>query len=77
MASDRQTLVVRREAEVSAVETWINPATGNPNLSRYKERNLGKRTNVREAQEGEKRRIRKVRIEVGFLHRQMEPYICS
>ncbi|KAG6101749.1 hypothetical protein E4U31_003554 [Claviceps sp. LM219 group G6] len=57
------------EATGSAVETRINPATGKPNLSRYTEHNLEKQTNRQEAQEKEERRIRKVRIEVGFLRR--------
>ncbi|KAG5989773.1 hypothetical protein E4U52_005248 [Claviceps spartinae] len=61
MASDAS------DAGVPAVETWIDK----PNFSRYTEHNLEERTNRREAQEEEKRRIRKkeVRIEVEFLRR--------
>ncbi|KAG6107121.1 hypothetical protein E4U31_000316 [Claviceps sp. LM219 group G6] len=56
MASDSS------ESEVSAVERWIDSATGKPNFSRYTEHNLEERTNRHEAQEDEERRIRKKQL---------------
>ncbi|KAG6151563.1 hypothetical protein E4U37_004782 [Claviceps purpurea] len=44
MAYDSSDADYSSEAELAAVERWIDPATGKPNYSRFTEHNLEERT---------------------------------